>query len=72
MTMFLLKMATVTLTLALETSYSRLVQDIVILPICRRLNQNRSINEGARAITMFFSKYCDPDLGHGTLKLKLV
>ena len=29
-------------------------QDIFILNICVKLQQNRSINEGARAITMFF------------------
>ena len=29
-------------------------QDIVILYICGKLNQNRSMNEGDRAMTMFF------------------
>ena len=28
-------------------------QDIVILHICGKLNQNRSMNEGYRAMTMF-------------------
>ena len=40
-------------------------QDIVILHMCGKLNQNRSMNEGYRAMTMFFSKnsHCDLDLG---------
>ena len=44
-----------------------LVQDV-------SLNQNRSVNEGARAMTMFFSKnsHFDLDLGSSTLKLDLV
>ena len=29
-------------------------QDIVILNICVKLNQNRSINNGARVMTKFF------------------
>ena len=29
-------------------------QDITILHICGKLNQNRSMNEGYRAMTMFF------------------
>ena len=64
MTMFFLKIATVTLTLALETSL-KIHQDIVILHICGKLNQNRSMNEGYRAMAMFFSKnsHCDLDLG---------
>ena len=44
-----LRTATFTLTLKLEFD-----QDIFILNICVKLQQNRSINEGARAITMFF------------------
>ena len=55
MTMFFLKIATVTLTLALEPSL-KIHQDIVILHICGKLNQNRSMNEGFRAMTMFFLK----------------
>ena len=31
-------------------------QDIVILHICGKLNQNRSMNEGSRAMTIFFLK----------------
>ena len=31
-------------------------QDIVILHICGKLNQNRSMNEGTRAMIMFFLK----------------
>ena len=34
----------------------KIVQDIVILHISGKLKQNRSINEGARAMTMFFLK----------------
>ena len=62
-TMFFLKMATVTLTLALDPQTQN--QDIVILHICGKLNQNQSMNEGSRAMTMFFSKnsHCDLDLG---------
>ena len=39
-----------------------------------KLQQNRSINEGARAITIFFSKnsHCDLDLDPRTLKLKII
>ena len=39
-----------------------------------KLQQNMSINEGARAMTMFFSKnsHCDLELGPRTLKLKIV
>ena len=38
-----------------------------------KLQQNRSINEGARAMTMFSSdnSHCDLDLGPRTLKLKI-
>ena len=38
-----------------------------------KLQQNRSINEDARAMTMFFSKnsHGDFDLGSRTLKLKI-
>ena len=46
-----------------------------ILNICEKLEQNRSINDGARAMTMFFFKknsHCDLDLGPRTLKLKIV
>ena len=44
-----------------------------ILNICVKLQQNRSINVGARAMTMFFSEnsHCDLDLGPRTLKLKI-
>ena len=54
-TMFFLKIATVTLTLALDPQTQN-SSDIVILHICGKLNQNRSMNEGSRAITMFFLK----------------
>ena len=37
-----------------------------------KLQQNRSINEGARAMTMFSkNSHCDYDLGPRTLKLKI-
>ena len=55
MTMLFLKIATVTMTLALEPSL-KIHQDIAILLICGKLNQNRSMNEGYRAMTMFFLK----------------
>ena len=42
-----------TVTLALEPSL-KTHQDIVILHICGKLNQNRSMNEGYIAMTMFF------------------
>ena len=49
-----------------------IVQDIVILHICGKLNQNRSMNEGSRAMTMFFSKnsHRDLDLGIALLFVK--
>ena len=34
----------------------KIIQDIIILHICGKLNQNRSMNEGSRAMTMFFKK----------------
>ena len=40
------------------------IKEIVILHICGKLNQNRSMNEGSRAMTMFFLKIVsDLDLG---------
>ena len=44
-----------TLTLALDLKL-KIHHDIVILHICGKLNQNRSMNEGSRAMTMFFLK----------------
>ena len=49
-----LRTATFTLTLALESLNLNLIKIFFILNICVKLQQNRSINEGARAITMFF------------------
>ena len=49
-----LRTATFTLTLALESCNLNLIKIFFILNICVKLQQNRSINEGARAITTFF------------------
>ena len=49
-----LRTATFTLTLALESLNFNLIKIFFILNICVKLQQNRSINEGPRAITMFF------------------
>ena len=51
-----------------------LIQDIVILHIWVKLNQNQSINKGTKAMIMFFSKnnHCDLDLGSRMLKLNLI
>ena len=51
-----LRTATFTLTLALESWNFNLIKIFFILNICVKLQQTRSINEGARAITMFFKK----------------
>ena len=53
----------------------KLVQDIVMINICVKFHEIRSINVGARVRTMlllFFSKksHCDLDLGHRSLRLK--
>ena len=53
-----------TLTLALKL---KIVQDIFILQISGKLNQNRFMNEGARAMIMFFLKIATVTL---TLALK--
>ena len=52
-----------------------LIKTFFILNICEKIQQNRSINEGGRAMKMsFFSKnsYCALDLGPRMLKLELV
>ena len=49
-----LRTATFTLPLALESLNLNLIKKVFILNIYVKLQQNRSINEGARAITMFF------------------
>ena len=55
-----------TLTLALECSYLlRLVQDIIIINSCVKLNENRPMNEGVSDENVFFSSknsHCDLDL----------
>ena len=43
-----------TLTLAIEPLKRKISQDIAILHICGKFNQNRFMNEGARAMTLFF------------------
>ena len=44
-----------------------------MLNSCMKLYQNWSINEGARAMAMFFlNSHCDLDLGPRTHKLKIV
>ena len=50
------------------------VQDIVTLNICVKLYQNRSINEGTKAMTTFSSenRNCDLDLDPKILKYKCV
>ena len=59
-----LRTATFTLTLALESGNLNLIKIFFILNICVKLQQNRSINEGARATTVFFkNSHCDLDLG---------
>ena len=62
------------LDLGSRTLKLKIVQNIVILHICGKLNQNqnRSMNEGSRAMAMFFSKtsHCDTDLGISLLFVK--
>ena len=44
----------------------KVIQDIVILHICVKLNHNQSLNEGAMPMTIFFppkNGHCGLDLG---------
>ena len=66
MTMFFSKNRHCDLDLGYRTLKLKIIQDIVILHICGKLNQNRSINAGTRAMTMFFLK-----ISNVTLKLTL-
>ena len=52
-TMFFSKNGHCDLDLGPRTLKLNIIQDIIILYICGKLNQNRSINEGARAMTIF-------------------
>ena len=54
MTMFFSRNSHCDLDLSPTTLKLKIIQDIVILHIYGKLNQNRSKNEGARAMIMFF------------------
>ena len=56
MTMFFKKNSQCDLDLSPRTLKLKIHQAIVILHICGKLNQNRSVNEGSRAMTMCFLK----------------
>ena len=54
MTMFVSKDSHFDLDLGPRTLKLKIVQNTVILLICGKLNQKRTLNESARARTMFF------------------
>ena len=54
MTMFFSKNSHYDLDLGPRVLKPEFIQDIVILNICEKLNQNQTINKGARVMTKFF------------------
>ena len=61
-------------TLTTQNSQLKIIQDIVILHVCGKLNQNSFMNEGSGAIMFFFffskNSHCDLDLGISLLFVK--